>query len=63
MRNDENSGLPRWKRVVDVTAILVALPLVVLLVIVIGIVIRVVSKVQFIQAGTGSATVAAGLCA
>jgi lipopolysaccharide/colanic/teichoic acid biosynthesis glycosyltransferase len=44
MNNSENIGLPRWKRVLDVTAILVALPLLVPLALVIGIVIRMVSR-------------------
>ena len=43
MNNTENAGLPRWKRVLDVTAILVALPLLLPLVIIIGSIIRAVS--------------------
>src|SRR5579863_363489 len=43
MNAPENIGLPRWKRVLDVTAILAALPIFLPLAIVIGIIIRVVS--------------------
>jgi lipopolysaccharide/colanic/teichoic acid biosynthesis glycosyltransferase len=43
MNAPENIGLPRWKRVLDVTAILVALPILLPLAIVIGIIIRVAS--------------------
>ena len=42
--NPEHSGLPRWKRVLDVTVILMALPLLVPLAIVIGTIIRMVSS-------------------
>src|SRR5580692_1378892 len=44
MRNTDNIGLPRWKRVLDLAAILMALPVLLPLAIVIGMVIRTVSK-------------------
>jgi lipopolysaccharide/colanic/teichoic acid biosynthesis glycosyltransferase len=40
----ENTGLPRWKRLLDVTAIVVALPLLVPLVVAIGLIIRLASR-------------------
>jgi lipopolysaccharide/colanic/teichoic acid biosynthesis glycosyltransferase len=43
MNDTANIGLPRWKRVLDLAAILMALPVVLPLMIVIGIVIRFVS--------------------
>jgi lipopolysaccharide/colanic/teichoic acid biosynthesis glycosyltransferase len=43
MNDPENIGLPRWKRVLDVTAILVALPVILPLAVLIGIIIRAVS--------------------
>jgi lipopolysaccharide/colanic/teichoic acid biosynthesis glycosyltransferase len=43
MNNTENLGLPRWKRVLDVAAVLLALPVVLPLSVFIGIVIRLVS--------------------
>lgn len=42
--NPEHPGLPRWKRALDVAAIVMALPLLLPLAIVIGIIIRTVSK-------------------
>jgi exopolysaccharide production protein ExoY len=44
MTSGENIGLPRWKRVLDVTAILLALPVFLPVAIGIGLIIRVVSK-------------------
>jgi len=44
MSTPENIGLPRWKRVLDVTAILMATPLLLPLAVLIGIIIRVVSS-------------------
>jgi exopolysaccharide production protein ExoY len=44
MNNADNPGLPRWKRVLDVAAILVALPVVLPLTLVVGTIIRVVSN-------------------
>jgi len=41
--NNENGGLPRWKRVLDITAILMVLPVLLPLTLVIGMVIRIVS--------------------
>jgi exopolysaccharide production protein ExoY len=43
MNDSQNIGLPRWKRVLDVCAILMVLPVILLLAIVIGIIIRLVS--------------------
>ena len=43
MNNSENNGLPRWKRILDVAAILMAVPVVLPLAIGIGVVIRMVS--------------------
>ena len=43
MNKNDNFGLPGWKRALDVTAILLALPLLLPLVIAIGVVIRLVS--------------------
>ena len=43
MKNNDNIGLPRWKRALDVAAILMALPLILPLVVVIGVIIRLVS--------------------
>ena len=43
MNNNENIGLPPWKRVLDVAAIVVALPFLLPLSVVIGVVIRCVS--------------------
>lgn len=43
MNDAQNIGLPRWKRVLDIAAILMALPLLVPLTIVIGVIIRMVS--------------------
>ena len=43
MNNIENDGLPRWKRALDVTAIIKALPVLLLVSVVIGVVIRAVS--------------------
>jgi exopolysaccharide production protein ExoY len=43
MNHTNNNGLPRWKRVLDVCAILMALPVILLVTIVIGIIIRIVS--------------------
>jgi len=43
MKHNENNGLPRWKRALDVAAILMALPLILPLVVVIGVIIRLVS--------------------
>jgi lipopolysaccharide/colanic/teichoic acid biosynthesis glycosyltransferase len=43
MNNNENNGLPGWKRTLDVVAILMALPLLLPLVIGLGILIRLVS--------------------
>src|SRR5215469_9269689 len=43
MNNTENVGLPRWKRVLDVTIIVMASPVLLPLTIVIGVVIRLVS--------------------
>ena len=42
--NMENIGLPRWKRVLDVTIILMAMPLLLPLAVLIGIIIRAVSS-------------------
>jgi lipopolysaccharide/colanic/teichoic acid biosynthesis glycosyltransferase len=44
MNHTENAGLPRWKRVLDVTAILMALPVLLPLTLVIGVIIRLVSS-------------------
>lgn len=44
MKNTENIGLPRWKRVLDVAAILMVLPLLLPLAIGIGLLIRLVSN-------------------
>ena len=44
MNDNDNTGLPRWKRVLDVTIILLALPVVLPLAIAIGLIIRIVSK-------------------
>jgi len=43
MNNNENIGLPRWKRVLDVTIVLVAMPVVLPLSVFIGLIIRLVS--------------------
>jgi lipopolysaccharide/colanic/teichoic acid biosynthesis glycosyltransferase len=43
MNKTENNGLPRWKRVMDVSAILVALPVLLPAAVIIGILIRLVS--------------------
>ena len=43
MQETDNFGLPRWKRVLDVCAILLALPVLVPLVITIGVIIRTMS--------------------
>ena len=43
MTTNDDNGLPRWKRVLDVTAILMALPLLLPVVICIGVLIRLVS--------------------
>lgn len=43
MNDLENVGLPRWKRILDVLAILAALPLILPLALVIGLIIRTVS--------------------
>ena len=58
MKNKENNGLPGWKRMLDVVAILMALPIFLPLVIVIGLIIRMVSKgpILFKQERIGSAS-------
>ena len=44
MQTTEHYGLPRWKRVLDVSVILLALPILLPLAITIGVIIRMVSK-------------------
>lgn len=44
MKTTENFGLPKWKRALDVTVILLALPILLPLALVIGIIIRLVSS-------------------
>ena len=43
MKNSENNALPRWKRALDLAAILLAMPLILPLAVVIGVLIRLVS--------------------